>query len=136
MNTSILEPTVKRGIAVLSVILIIAGCAATPTERPRAELIWASSGSSPVVMDDVRFGPAGNLVKSEVRIRNKSGQALNLQYKFEWRDMNGFTQSDVLSWQQLNMSPKEVKNINSVGKTPDSYGIQLTVRRVTSAFDD
>ena len=43
---------------------------------------------------------------------------------------------DVQGWQQLNLSPNQVRNISSVGKTPGSYGILLTVRRVTSAFDD
>jgi len=97
--------------------------------HPRAELVLASKRLVGVVaLTNVRFGWVANFQKTEVGLQNISGRALSLEYKIEWQDEQGFTVNQNTVWHPIKLAAREIRNIKSLGKVPEAYQIQMTVR--------
>ena len=138
--------TAALGITVVSLLSSV-GCVQHAANAPRvadrtidvthsrAELVLASDQLlHKLVMTNVRFGSAGNFARAEVGMQNLSDQKLQLEYKFDWQDSQGFTVNSNNTWHRFSLAPKEIKNIQSVGKTPEADRIQVVVRLPDDLF--
>ena len=105
------------------------------TTHSRAELVLASDKLlRKLVMTNVRFGTVGNFARAEVGMQNLSGSKLQLEYKIDWQDSQGFTINSNNTWHRFSLAPKEIKNLQSVGKTPEAARIQVVVRLPDDLF--
>lgn len=105
--------------------------------HPRATLVLASSQLlGKLIMTNVRFGAVGNFQRTEVSMQNLSKQKLILEYKIEWQDKDGFTINSNQAWHRFSLSPKQIQNVQSVGKDPAAYQIQVVVRLPDDLFID
>ncbi len=97
--------------------------------HPRAELIIGSEKLlGNIVLTNVRFGNVGNFQRAAVGIQNRKEARFSLEYKIEWQDDQGFELNTATAWHRVTLGPKQIKNIQSVGKDPDAYQILVTVR--------
>ncbi len=125
-----------------SLILVNTGCEVThganmqrinnnniDVTHPRAELVIASDKLlNNLVMTNVRFGNVGNFQRTEIGMQNISARNLNLEYKIDWQDNQGFSVNSHSIWKRFSLSPKQIKNVQSVGKVPEAYQVLVTVR--------
>jgi len=103
--------------------------------HPRAELVLASTELlRKLVMVNVRFGAVGTLQRAEFGMQNVSSKKLVLEYKVEWQDQGGFTVSNNSVWHRFSLAPKEMKNMQTVGKVPEAYKIQVITRLPDDLF--
>jgi len=97
--------------------------------HPRATLVLASSQlSGTLIMTNVRFGAVGNFQRTELSMQNLSKHKLNLEYQIQWQTKDGFTINSNQAWHRFSLAPKQIKNVQSVGKDPDAYQIHVVVR--------
>ncbi len=99
------------------------------TTHPRAELILGSKKLlRKIVMTNVRIGKIGQFQRAEVGLQNLQEERYSLEYRIEWQDEQGFSINSNNSWHRITLGPKQIKNLKSVGKTPEAYKIFVTVR--------
>jgi uncharacterized protein YcfL len=130
------------GFAFLGLLVSLVGCATGPgspqivdTTNPRARLITGSRDLlNRVVMVNPRFRPAGNLTQAEVSVQNLTDDRYVLEYKFEWSDPQGFSIGDAAVWHRFTLSPHQIREMSSTGKTPDAQNLTLTIRYPDDAF--
>lgn len=130
------------GLALYCLLAILNGCATSPgspqivdTTHPRARLITGSRDLlHRVVMVNPRFRPAGNLTQAEVSVQNLTDDRYILEYKFEWSDPQGFSIGDAAVWHRFTLSPHQIRDMSSTGKTPDAQNLTFTIRYPDDAF--
>ena len=59
---------------------------------------------------------------------------IELEYKFDWVDENGFGAGDMSAWQFVSLAAHGSRNLMSLGKVPEAVNINLTVRRPSYNF--
>lgn len=97
--------------------------------HPRATLILGSSELvDNVLLTNVRVAKIGLLNKAGIDVQNLTDNRYTLEYKFVWRDKNGFAIDVSNVWHRFVLTPRKIKSFQSVGKTEDAYTIQFTVR--------
>lgn len=103
----------------------------------RAKLITGSSKLlNRVVIRDPRFRTVGQLSQAEVSVQNLTKNKYILEYKFDWTDEEGFTVDSRSVWHRFILTPHQVQNFNSTGKTPEAENIIFTIRLPDDAFID
>ena len=97
--------------------------------HPRAELVVGSKELlKKLVLTNVRFGDAGVFPRMQVAMQNVSNKKLVLEYKIEWQDDQGFAVNQNNAWHRFTLTPKQIQNIQSVGKVPEAYSVQVMTR--------
>jgi len=97
--------------------------------HPRATLILGSTELvDNVLLTNVRVAKIGLLNRAGVDVQNLSDNRYTLEYKFIWRDKEGFAINTTNVWHRFVLTPRKIKSFKSVGKTVDAYSIQFTVR--------
>ncbi len=97
--------------------------------HPRATLILGSSDLvDNILLTNVRVAKVGLLNKAGIDVQNLTDNRYTLEYKFVWRDKNGFAINATNVWHRFVLTPQKIKSFQSVGKTEDAYTIQFTVR--------
>ena len=136
---------------VMSAVLLVSvvGCAAAPkaataqgvsddavdVSHPRAELVVGSKELlKRLVLTNVRFGNAGAFPRMQVAMQNVSNKKLVLEYKIEWQDEQGFAVNENNAWHRFTLTPKQIQNIQSVGKVPEAYSVQVMTRLPEDIF--
>ena len=105
--------------------------------HPRAKLITGSNKLlNKVVIRDPRFRTVGQLNQAEVAVQNLTKNKYILEYKFDWTDQDGFTVDSHSMWHRFILTPHQVQNFNSTGKTPEATNIIFTIRLPDDAFID
>lgn len=105
------------------------------TTHPRAELVLGSNKLlRKVVLTNVRFGNVGNFQRAEVGLQNLVEKRFSLEYRIDWQDKQGFTVNSNNAWHRIVLGPKQIKSLKSVGKVPEAYKIQVTVRYPDDLF--
>lgn len=105
------------------------------SNHPRAQLVLASDQLlGKLVMTNVRFGTVGNFERTELGMQNLSKRKLALEYRIVWQDRDGFTINSNNAWHRMTLSPKQINNVQSVGKDPAAYQIQVVVRLPDDLF--
>lgn len=133
----------------LAVLLILgmaalAGCSATSGAEGRAKVGWTDEGapilntkvvynsstlSREVAVVEMTSAKAGDLLMAQVTMRSKAGDTINLQYKFEWYDLNGLAlNASSATWKPLLIYGKESKTIQGVAPDPRGREYKLLLR--------
>lgn len=130
----------------VSVLFIATGC--VPTTGPerlnvdtvthsRAQIIISSDTLlKNLAINNIQFGSIGNFERVQMNIQNTSNNRLNLEYKIEWMDQQGFSVNAPLTWHRFSLSAHQIETIQSVGKVPEAYSIKVTVRFPGDVFID
>lgn len=97
--------------------------------HPRATLILGSTELvDNVLITNVRLGEVGLLSRAGVDVQNLTDDRYTLEYKFVWRDKQGFEVDSSNMWHRFVLSPRKIKSFQSVGKMQEAYSVQFTVR--------
>ena len=103
--------------------------------HPRAEVVVGSKELlNKLVMTNVIFGSVGMFPRMQVTLQNVSNKKLVLEYKIEWQDQQGFAVNTDAAWHRFTLTPKQVQNIQSVGKVPEAYSAQVMTRLPDDIF--
>ncbi|WP_198245724.1 DUF1425 domain-containing protein [methane-oxidizing endosymbiont of Gigantopelta aegis] len=97
--------------------------------HPRATLIIGSSDLvDNILITNVKIGKVGLLTRAAVDVQNLTDDRYQLEYKFVWRDRQGFPIDESNVWHRFVLTPRKIKSFQSVGKREDAYSVQFTVR--------
>jgi uncharacterized protein YcfL len=103
--------------------------------HPRARLVLGSKNLvDKIVMVDVRMGAVGELQRAEVSVQNLTNSRYVLEYMYSWEDKDGFSINDNKVWQRFELGPRQIRSFQSVGVSPDAYGLTMTVRLPDDIF--
>lgn len=127
-------------------LVVVLGACQAPVERniltnvdeshPRAKLIVGSSELlGTVVMVNPIFRPVGNLTQTQVELQNYSDFVLELEYRIDWRDADGFQAGNEGAWQFLTLTANGSEYVTATGKVPEARDITLTVRLPDTLFE-
>lgn len=105
------------------------------SDNPRAQLVLGNKELlDNVIYRDVIFGEVGNFTRSQFQLENLSDKRIGLEYKINWLDSQGFLVQSNEAWHRFTLGPRQVKSIQSVGKSPEAYKIQAIVRYPDDLF--
>lgn len=124
--------------ALLGAVLALSGCAvnetATVTTSSAGEqsgVIVSNSGflSANLRIADTKTGKAGDLMRVQATIENKSRNDASFQYKFKWLDKDGFEVSvGGRPWQPLTITAYESKAVQAVAPNASATTFQVLVQ--------
>lgn len=133
MRKELFKPLIFAGLATT-----IVGCAVNETatvtvnnDGTTQQIIESNSGtlSSDLTIADVKTGYVGDLLKTQVTIKNDSRHDLNFEYKFKWLDKNGFEVAiDGRPWTPLSITPYESKTVQGVAPNPSVNSFKILVQ--------
>ena len=125
-------------------VFILSACSSTPMQganinyqsqltidssHPRATLILGTSELvDNVLLTNVRVAPVGLLTRAGIDVQNLTDNRYTLEYKVVWRDRQGFEVDASNVWHRFVLTPRKIKSIQTVGKIPEAYSVQFTVR--------
>lgn len=123
---------------------LLSACSATSGAEGRAKVGWTDEGapilntkvvfnssslSREVAIVDMTSSKAGDMMLAQVTMRSKSGDTVNLQYKFEWYDLNGLALNAAsATWKPLLIYGKESKTIQGLAPDPRGREYKLLLR--------
>ena len=122
-----------RYLAFLLVPLLLVGCAtATSDLSPEDQAVLRFDSVSldgRVEILEVNRAQAGDLIRSQVLLRNRSAFALSYQYKFRWYDRNGFEIApDGEPWQPRRVAGRSEDRVQGVAPNPSAVRFEVWVR--------
>lgn len=133
MRTAILRTTLLTGISVAML-----GCAVNETatvtvkaDGTTEQILESNSGvlSSSLSIADTKTGFVGNMLKTQVTIKNDSRSDLSFQYKFKWLDQSGFEVAiDGRPWTPLTITPYESKTVQGIAPNPSVKSFKVLVQ--------
>lgn len=125
-------------------MVALSGCSATSGAEGRAKVGWTDDGapllntkvvynssnlSRKVAIEEMTSSKAGDMLLAQVTMRSKAGDTLNLQYKFEWFDLNGLALNAAsATWKPLIIYGKESKTIQGLAPDPRGRDYKLLLR--------
>jgi len=105
------------------------------TQDPRAKLVLGSEDLlGKVALGDTRLRQVGVLTQAQITVQNLTDNRYTLEYRFDWRDSQGFDVGSLNSWHRFTLTPRQTQTFNSMGKTPAATNIVFNVRVVDDAF--
>lgn len=105
------------------------------TMHPRARLIAGSKNLvGQIDLVNVRFGTVGQLQRAEVSVQNLSNKRYSLEYMYVWEDQQGFKINQNTVWKRFTLGPREIRSFQTIGVTPEAYGLTMTVRLPDDIF--
>mgnify|MGYP003588516255 CR=1 FL=1 len=137
---------ILKGLGWISIVYFIGmlvGCAGgsgsvpqiVDASNPRARLVTGSRDLlNRVLMVNPRFRPVGALTQAQVTVQNLTGDRYSLEYKFDWTDPQGFSIDNSSVWHRFTLSPHQIVDFNSTGKTPDAQNLTFTIRYPDDGF--
>ena len=125
-------------------IVVLSGCSPTSGAEGRAKVGWKDDGapmldtkvvynntalSRKVAIDEMTTSKAGDMLLAQVTLHSKAGETINLQYKFEWFDLNGLALNAAsATWTPLIIYGKESKVIQGLAPDPSGRDYKLLLR--------
>ena len=125
-------------------LVVLSGCSATSGAEGRAKVGWTDDGapllntkvvynsstlSRKVAIDEMTSSKAGDMLLAQVTMHSKAGDTINLQYKFEWFDLNGLAlNASSATWKPLLIYGKESKTIQGLAPDPRGREYKLLLR--------
>ena len=123
---------------------LLPGCSPTSGAEGRAKVGWTDDGapllntkvvynsttlSRKVAIEEMTSSKAGDMLLAQVTLRSKAGDTINLQYKFEWFDLNGLALNAAsATWKPLLIYGKESKTIQGLAPDPRGRDYKLLLR--------
>lgn len=104
--------------------------------HPRATFVYGSERLvGDITLFNPLFRPLGQLTQAQFTVENNSDIRYTLEYKIEWKDSYGFLANTTKpSWYRFTLTSHAVMTFNSMGKTPESKNITVTVRLADDVF--
>lgn len=97
--------------------------------HPRATLILGSTELvDNILITNARVAEVGLLSRAGVDVQNLTDDRYTLEYKFVWRDKQGFEIDASNVWHRFVLTARKIKSFQSVGKMEEAYAVQFTVR--------
>ena len=134
----------KLAVLLIAGMALLSGCAATSGAEGRAKVGWTDDGapllntkvvynsstlSRKVAIDEMTSSKAGDMLLAQVTMHSKAGDTINLQYKFEWFDLNGLAlNASSATWKPLLIYGKETKTIQGLAPDPRGREYKLLLR--------
>ena len=134
----------KLAVLLIVGMALLAGCSATSGAEGRAKVGWTDDGapmlntkvvynssslSRKVAIEEMTSSKAGDMLLAQVTMRSKAGETINLQYKFEWFDLNGLALNAAsATWNPLVIYGKESKTIQGLAPDPRGRDYKLLLR--------
>lgn len=125
-------------------IVALSGCSGTSGAEGRAKTGWnddgapilntkvvfnSSSLSRDVAVTEMTSSKAGDMMMAQVTMRSKDGDTIQLQYKFEWYDLNGLAlNASSATWKPIILYGKESKTIQGLAPDPRGREFKLLLR--------
>ena len=126
-------------------IAVLSGCSATSGAAGRAREVGRTDAGAPlldtkvvynstalsrkVAIDEMTSSKAGDMLLAQVTMHSKAGDTINLQYKFEWFDLNGLALNAAsATWKPLLIYGKESKTIQGLAPDPRGREYKLLLR--------
>lgn len=123
---------------------VMSGCSGTSGAESRGKTGWNEEGApilktnvifnnrslaGDVTIIDMTSSRAGDMMMAQVTLKSKEKDTLNLQYKFEWYDLNGIALNTAsASWKPLLLYGQESKSIQGVAPDPRGREYKLLLR--------
>lgn len=134
--------TLKHLMVVVVLLLSFSACTETTLQtrlvsesHPRAQLIMGNADMDGTVRyRDLRFGQVGAFQRVVVGVENLTNERYSLEYRVNWQDNQGFAINSNNAWHRFTLAPHQIYNIQSVGKVPEAYKVQMTVRYLDDLF--
>jgi uncharacterized protein YcfL len=105
------------------------------TQDPRAKLVLGSEDLlGKVALGDTKLRQVGVLTQAQVTVQNLTDNRYTLEYRFDWRDSQGFDVGSLNTWHRFTLTPRQTQTFNSMGKTPAANNIVFNLRVVDDAF--
>lgn len=132
MRSAILKTLIFAGLS-----SAIMGCAVNETATVTVDgdgttkIIESNSGtlSSSLSIADIKTGYVGDLLKTQVSIKNDSRHDLSFQYKFKWLDRSGFEVAiDGRPWTPLTITPYESTTVQGIAPNPSVNSFKILVQ--------
>lgn len=114
-------------------ILSFAGSSIASESRPlgpRAEIAFVDEElESRISVSEPRFRSKGRFPQAEIELKNTTRRNINIQYKIEWRDTDGFKIDTQSAWHGFLLQPNKPEYIQTVGKRDTAYSFIISIRR-------
>jgi uncharacterized protein YcfL len=123
---------------------IMAGCSTTAGIEGVGKTDWDQEGARTLTKNviinnsslagdieilDMKSFMAGDMMKAQVALRSKDRDTLNIQYAFEWYDLNGMVVGGSTTvWKPLLVLGREVRSIQGVAPDPRGREFKLKIR--------
>ena len=124
--------------ALLGAVISVSGCAVNETSTvttssagEQSGVIVSNSGflSANLRIADTKTGKAGDLMRVQATIENKSRNDASFQYKFKWLDKDGFEVNvGGRPWQPLTVIAYESKAVQAVAPNASATTFQILVQ--------
>ena len=103
--------------------------AGAQADEGRLKVVYASAAAEQaVVVSGPMFRPVGNFMMMNVKAQNVLSAPVQLEYKVEWYDEQGFPLKGVSGWQTLFLSPNQEEDVRVAGQKQGAYSARITVR--------
>jgi uncharacterized protein YcfL len=99
------------------------------TSFDNARLILGNDGLyGKVKFTKARVKPRGKFVKGNVEVQNLTDARMELEYRFDWQDEDGFRVGEAGIWQRFALGPRGIRSFKSMGKDKEAAKIQFMLR--------
>ncbi|MBA3981238.1 MAG: DUF1425 domain-containing protein [Alcanivorax sp.] len=119
-------------LALVLLPLLLAACATTSSlpEEDRNVMRYDSvSLDGRLELLEVNRAQAGDLIRTQVLVRNRSAFALSYQYKFRWYDRNGFEIApDGEPWRPRQLAGRSEERLQGVAPNASAVRFEVWVR--------
>ncbi len=79
---------------------------------------------------DPKIGEKGNFARAQVTVENLTQDRYELEYQYQWVDLDGFAVGNTRPWQRFALGPKELRNIYEMALEQGAKKAIFTVRLV------
>ncbi len=135
---------------VLVLIILMSGCVLGEKKHSSTEIVTSSnvytvSSRANVVYGEESlpnfltvsvpmFRKISQLSQTTFNIQNLTNDTINIEYRVRWKDESGFPLTISSAWEVHHFTPYEVLQVQSVGKDPNAYSINIQIRYPNNIF--
>jgi uncharacterized protein YcfL len=79
---------------------------------------------------DPKIGTKGNFTRAQVTVENLTQDRYELEYQYQWEDLDGFAVGAPRPWQRFALGPRELRNFTEMALEQEAERAIFTVRLV------
>ncbi|SNB47538.1 YcfL family protein [Geobacter sp. DSM 9736] len=99
-------------------------------ERVLGKNIIINNGSlgRDVEVVDMRSAMVGDMMTAQVSLRSKDRDTINLEYRYEWFDLQGMETGSSSAWKPLLLYSRETRTVQGIAPDPRAREFKLKLR--------